>query len=93
MCLGTSEQEKGVKASAQPLGETCFSFFHSSGFFTHTETHHAHLFTNQLLPQELTSLKHVGDVVEWTETFVFVLGLLLNDKEGESYSCCSFKAV
>lgn len=38
----------------------------------------SYLFANELLPQELAGLKHVGDVVEWTETFVFVLGLLLS---------------
>lgn len=42
----------------------------------------SYLFANELLPQELAGLKHVGDVVEWTETFVFVLGLLLNRENG-----------
>lgn len=42
----------------------------------------SYLFTNELLPQELTGLKHVGDVVERTETFVFVLILLLSRDEG-----------
>lgn len=37
-----------------------------------------YLFTDELLPQELTGLKHVLDVVERTETFVFVFVLLLN---------------
>lgn len=40
-----------------------------------------HLFADELLPQELTGLKHVRDVVEWTETFVFVFVLLLNRKD------------
>lgn len=42
----------------------------------------SYLFANELLPQELAGLKHVGDVVEWTETFVFVLGLLLSRENG-----------
>lgn len=42
-----------------------------------------YLFTDELLPQELTRLKHVRDVVERTETFVFVFVLLLNRKDGE----------
>lgn len=37
----------------------------------------SYLFTNELLPQELPGLKHVGDVIEGTEAFVFVLVLLL----------------
>lgn len=41
----------------------------------------SYLFANELLPQELAGLKHVGDVVEWTETFVFVLGLLLKQRK------------
>lgn len=41
-----------------------------------------HLFTDELLPQELTGLEHVRDVVECTETFVFVFVLLLNRKDG-----------
>lgn len=44
----------------------------------------SYLFTNDLLPQELPGLEHVGDVVERTETFVFVLVLLLRgDDRGE----------
>lgn len=42
----------------------------------------SHLFSNELLPQELAGFKHVGDVVERTETFVFVLVLLLNRDKG-----------
>lgn len=42
----------------------------------------SYLFANELLPQELTGLKHVGDVVEWAEPFVFVLGLLLSRENG-----------
>lgn len=42
----------------------------------------SYLFTNELLPKELTGLEHVGDVVERTETFVFVLVLLLNRDRG-----------
>lgn len=42
-----------------------------------------HLFTDELLPQELAGLKHVRDVVEWTEAFVFVFVLLLNTKGGK----------
>lgn len=37
----------------------------------------AHLFADELLPQELSGLEHVGDVVEWTEALVFVLALFL----------------
>lgn len=47
----------------------------------------SYLFTNELLPQELPGLKHVGDVIEGTEAFVFVLVLLLkrliNDEGGQ----------
>lgn len=42
-----------------------------------------HLFTDELLPQELAGLEHVRDVVEWTEAFVFVFVLLLNRKGGK----------
>lgn len=46
-----------------------------------------YLFTDELLPQELTGLEHVRDVVEWTETFVFVFVLLLKGQgRRESYS-------
>lgn len=37
----------------------------------------SHLLANELLSQEFPSLKHVRNVVEWTETLVFVLVLLL----------------
>lgn len=37
-----------------------------------------HLFTDELLPQELAGLEHVGDVVERTEALVSVFVLLLN---------------
>lgn len=42
-----------------------------------------HLFTDELLPQELAGLEHVRDVVEWTEAFVFVFVLVLNRKGGK----------
>lgn len=71
-----------LKLQQSHWGKSWFSFFHSSAHQVDAlltqEQAAAHLFPNELLPQELTSLKHVGDVVEWTETFVFVLGLLLN---------------
>lgn len=37
----------------------------------------SHLLANELLSQEFPCLKHVRNVVEWTETLVFVLVLLL----------------
>lgn len=39
-----------------------------------------YLFTDELLPQELAGFEHVGDVVERTESLVFVLVLLLGRK-------------
>lgn len=42
----------------------------------------SYLFTDELLPQELAGLEHIGDVIERTETFVFVLVLLLGRDEG-----------
>lgn len=45
-----------------------------------------HLFADELLPQELSGLKHVGDVVERTEALVFVLALFLKRaKERETF--------
>lgn len=38
-----------------------------------------HLFADELLPQELSGLEHVGDVVERTEALVFVLALFLKE--------------
>lgn len=42
----------------------------------------SYLFTDELLPQKLASLKHVGDVIKRTESFIFVLVLLLNTDGG-----------
>lgn len=45
-----------------------------------------HLFADELLPQELPGLEHVGDVVERTEALVFVLALFLKTaKERETF--------
>lgn len=38
----------------------------------------SYLFTDELLSEEFTGLKHVGDVIERTESLVFVLVFLLN---------------
>lgn len=45
-----------------------------------------HLFADELLPQELAGLEHVGDVVQRTEALVFVLALFLKRaKEKETF--------
>lgn len=74
---GGSRPDAGLRACTPSLSLS-FRVFRTPAPLVQT-----HLFTDELLPQELAGLEHVRDVVERTETLVPVFVLLLNRKDGK----------
>lgn len=77
MCLCPVRRGKGCRECLHGPAELLFS----NHVPVKMELSMSHLLSDELLPQELPGFEHVGDVVQRTETFVFVLVLLLEREE------------